>query len=65
MTEEEATAEIERIDRESPLKNHERLELENELIFRSYLRGWTGDPLQQPPTSVLACIRQVRRKETP
>ena len=33
--------------------------LESELRLRAAVLGWTGNPLQQPPRSVLASIRSV------
>jgi hypothetical protein len=34
------------------------------LVLRAYVRGWTGDPLCQPPSAVLAAFRQMRRERT-
>ena len=33
--------------------------LETNLVLRAYILGWTGDPLKQPPETVLAAARQV------
>jgi hypothetical protein len=33
--------------------------LENELILRAAVCGWTGDPLRQPAATVLAALRAV------
>jgi len=38
--------------------------LENALVLRSYVLGWTGDPLKQPAETVLACARQVLAEKT-
>ena len=38
--------------------------LESELHLRAAVLGWTGDPLRQPPRSVLASARSVKRGVT-
>ncbi|MDQ2844299.1 MAG: hypothetical protein M3Y72_25310 [Acidobacteriota bacterium] len=40
-------------------------QLEGELRLRAGALGWTGDPLRQPATTVLAAIRTVKRQPTP
>lgn len=62
MTEEEALAQLTREDAFERITNDERRRFENILILRAYVRGWTGDPLCQPATSVLAAYRQMRRE---
>jgi hypothetical protein len=65
MTEAEAVAELERLDREEgPLGEADQRHLENLLTLHAYVRGWTGDPLAQPATAVLAAYRQMRREKT-
>lgn len=43
-----------------PFTDHEFDQLENELRLRAAVLGWTGDPLEQPTTTVLAAARAVR-----
>ena len=62
MTEEQALAEFTREDAFDLMTDDERRRFENILILRAYVRGWTGDPLCQPATSVLAAYRQMRRE---
>ncbi len=38
----------------------DHVRLEGELRLRAAIMGWTGDPLKQPPRSVLAAIRKVK-----
>jgi hypothetical protein len=57
MTEQEILAEIESYPE---MTETERAALESNLYLRAYILGWTGDPLCQPASSVLAAVRQVR-----
>lgn len=60
MTEPEALKEIEEFDRlHGPLNDEDRRHFENILTLKAYVRGWTGDPLEQPPTAVLGALRQM------
>jgi hypothetical protein len=58
MTEAEAVAELEREQFPAEMTESERRHFENLLFLRAYVRGWTGDPLCQPATSVLAAYRR-------
>jgi hypothetical protein len=61
VTEQDAAAELERLDRENgPMTESEQKHFENVLWLRAMVLGWTGDPLEQPATSVLATYRQMR-----
>ena len=61
MTEADALAELTRLDGEfGQMVEDERRHFENLLYLRAMIRGWTGDPLCQPATSVLAVYRQMR-----
>jgi hypothetical protein len=61
MTEVEAMAELERLDSEfAAMTNDEHRHFESLLYLRAMVRGWTGDPLCQPASSVLAAYRQLR-----
>lgn len=39
-------------------------QLECNLVIRAGCLGWTGDPMQQPPRSVLASAREVIAKRS-
>jgi hypothetical protein len=54
-----ALAELERIQQQNPPSDDDLQHLESILVLRAYVLGWTGDPLQQPATSVLAAYRQM------
>ncbi len=60
--EQDAFDTLTRLERE--LTDGERRELENELYLRAAALGWTGPPLIQPASSILAAWRAVedRRK---
>ena len=61
MTEAEAMAELTRLDEVfEQMTDGERRHFENLLYLRAMIHGWTGDPLCQPATSVLAAYRQMR-----
>jgi hypothetical protein len=61
MTEVEALTELERIERENgPMNQAEQRHLESLLALRAHVIGWTGDPLSQPASAVLAAYRQMR-----
>ena len=61
MTEAEALDELTRLDEEfGQMPEDERRHFENLLYLRAMIHGWTGDPLCQPATSVLAAYRQMR-----
>jgi hypothetical protein len=61
MTEAEAIAELERLDGEfAQMSEEEHRHFESLLYLRAMIRGWTGDPLCQPASSVLAAYRQMR-----
>jgi hypothetical protein len=61
MTEAEALAELTRLENEfGQMTEKERRHFENLLYLRAMVHGWTGDPLCQPATSVLACYQQMR-----
>lgn len=57
MTEIEARREIESL--EGSLTEAEFDQLETRLTVRAGSLGWTGDPLRQPATAVLAEIQAV------
>jgi hypothetical protein len=60
MTEAETIAELERLDGEfAQMSEEEHRHFENVLYLRAMIRGWTGDPLCQPASSVLAAYRQM------
>jgi len=60
MTEVEALAELERIEEENgPMTKAEQRHLESLLALRAHVIGWTGDPLSQPASAVLAAYRQM------
>jgi len=40
-------------------------EFENKLYLYAMVRGWTGDPMKQPPRIVLSIARQVAKGEVP
>jgi hypothetical protein len=64
MTETEAVAELERLEKaDGPMSDGDRKQFENLLCLRAYVRGWTGDPLQQPAPDVLAAYRQMRAEQ--
>ncbi len=64
MTEAEAMAELERLDAEfAQMSEEEHRHFENLLYLRAMIRGWTGDPLCQPASSVLAAYRQMRAEQ--
>jgi hypothetical protein len=66
MTEAEAMTELTRLDNEfGPMVEDERRHFENLLHLRAMIHGWTGDPLCQPATSVLAAYRQMRAERDP
>ena len=57
MTEADALAELTRLDGEfGQMVEDERRHFENLLYLRAMIHGWTGDPLCQPATSVLAAL---------
>ena len=61
MTEAEALAELTRLDGEfGQMVEDERRHFENLLYLHAMIHGWTGDPLCQPATSVLAAYQQMR-----
>jgi hypothetical protein len=60
LTETAALAEIGRISRENPFTEREFDALEEKLKLIAAVRGWTGDPLRQPASSVLGAIRAIR-----
>ena len=61
MTEDQAFVELTRMEEEfGQMTDDERRHFENLLYLRAMIRGWTGDPLCQPATSVLAVYRQMR-----
>jgi hypothetical protein len=61
MTEADALAELTRLDGEfGQMVEGERRHFKNLLYLRAMIHGWTGDPLRQPATSVLAAYRQMR-----
>jgi hypothetical protein len=61
VTEAEALAELERLERvDGPMTQAERRQLENLLTLRAHVIGWTGDPLCQPAHAVLAAYRQMQ-----
>jgi hypothetical protein len=61
MTEAEALAELERLEAaHGSLTGTDRQHFENLLTLRAYVLGWTGDPLSQPASVVLAAYRQMR-----
>jgi hypothetical protein len=62
MTENEALAALEAVGFPDVMCDAERAHFENLLILRAYVRGWTGDPLCQPASSVLVAFRQMRRE---
>ena len=63
MTDVEAMAELTRLDREfGQLTEDEHRRFENLLYLRAMVRGWTGNPLYQPATAVLAAYRQMREE---
>lgn len=65
MTEAEAMAELTWLDTEfARLSEEEHRHFENLLYLRAVVRGWTGDPLCQPATSVLAAYRQMRAERS-
>ncbi len=61
--EQDAFDQLTLLSREHPLTDAERRELENELYLRAALLGWTGPPLIQPPSSVLAAWRAVEARQ--
>ena len=66
MSEKEAACELTRLEPEfTSFSPDEQRQFENELYLRAYVRGWTGDPLQQPAATVVSAIRAViaRRQE--
>ncbi len=61
MTEAEAMAELEQLDAEfAQMSHNEHRHFENLLYLHAMVHGWTGDPLCQPASSVLAAYRQLR-----
>ena len=61
IAEAEAMAELARLDGEfGQMREDEHRHFENLLYLRAMIRGWTGDPLCQPATSVLAAYREMR-----
>ena len=61
ITEAEAMAELTRLDEAfGQMAEDDRRHFENLLYVRAMIRGWTGDPLCQPATSVLGAYRQMR-----
>ncbi len=61
MTEDQAFVVLTRMEEEfGQMADDERRHFENLLYLRAMIRGWTGDPLCQPATSVLAVYRQMR-----
>ena len=42
----------------------DRVRLESALQLRAAVLGWTGDPLKQPPRTVLAAIRRIKGSRT-
>ena len=64
MTDVEAMAELTQLDREfGQMTEDERRRFENLLYLRAMVRGWTGDPLCQPATAVLAAYREMREEQ--
>ena len=57
MTDSEVLAEIKEIELYFDGQMFDRLE--GELKLRAACLGWTGDPLKQPPRSVLAAARKI------
>lgn len=55
----EAFEQLMELGRQYPMDDADLKHFENNLILRSYVLGWTGDPLKQPPSSVLAAYRQM------
>ena len=53
---------MEEIDNYPELTEATRAELEHDMTLYSYVRGWTGDPLCQPPQVVLAILRKIYLK---
>jgi hypothetical protein len=61
IAEAEAMTELARLDGEfGQMSEDEHRHFENLLYLRAMIRGWTGDPLCQPATSVLAAYREMR-----
>jgi hypothetical protein len=58
MMDHEVLAEIEQL--ELTFKEIDFVRLEGELQLRAACMGWTGDPLKQPPRSVLAAARKIK-----
>jgi hypothetical protein len=64
MTEDEALAELGRLEQaHGPMTQAERRHFENLLTLRAHVAGWTGDPLCQPASVVLAAYRQMRAEK--
>jgi hypothetical protein len=61
MTQAEIAVEL--IDAEGKFTSADYDQLENNLILRAYVLGWTGDPLQKPAEAVLAAVRQTLREK--
>ena len=58
MTDAEVMAEIDELARS--FQELDIVRLEGELALRAAVMGWTGNPLKQPPRSVLAAARAVK-----
>lgn len=58
MTDSEVMQELTSLTKEFSDEDFDRLE--SELRLRAAVLGWTGEPLRQPPRSVLATARSVK-----
>ena len=64
MTEVEALNELERLEQvDGAMTEAERRHFESLLALRAHVIGWTGDPLSQPASAVLAAYRQMQAEK--